>query len=75
VLFPRFQEVGRTRPVDASGLAATLVKDALAELLLVAGEFGERVLDEGRRQAARIHRPGAAHLLEAREPATSPACR
>lgn len=32
VLFPRFQEVGRTRPVDASGLAANLVKDALAEL-------------------------------------------
>lgn len=32
VLFPRFQEVGRTRPVDASGIAATLVKDALAEL-------------------------------------------
>ncbi len=23
VLFPRFQEVGRTRPVDASGIAAT----------------------------------------------------
>lgn len=32
VLFPRFQEVGRTRPVLASGIAATLVKDALAEL-------------------------------------------
>ncbi len=32
VLFPRFQEVGRTRPVDASGQAATLVKDALADL-------------------------------------------
>ncbi|TNC13401.1 alpha/beta hydrolase [Methylobacterium terricola] len=32
VLFPRFQEVGRTRPVDASGITAALVKDALAEL-------------------------------------------
>lgn len=32
VLVPRFQEVGRTRPVDASGIAANLVKDALAEL-------------------------------------------
>ncbi|MFH6782476.1 MULTISPECIES: alpha/beta hydrolase [Methylobacterium] len=32
VLFPRFQEVGRTRPVDASTIAANLVKDALAEL-------------------------------------------
>ncbi|GJD49399.1 hypothetical protein OPKNFCMD_2129 [Methylobacterium crusticola] len=32
VLFPRFQEVNRTRPADASGIAAGLVKDALAEL-------------------------------------------
>ncbi|TGD96428.1 alpha/beta hydrolase [Methylobacterium nonmethylotrophicum] len=32
VLFPRFQEVGRTRPVDASTIAAGLVKDALADL-------------------------------------------
>ncbi|KMO30018.1 alpha/beta hydrolase family protein [Methylobacterium variabile] len=32
VLFPRFQEVNRTRPVDASGIAAGLVKDALADL-------------------------------------------
>jgi pimeloyl-ACP methyl ester carboxylesterase len=32
VLYPRFQEVGRTRPADATGNALTLVKDALAEL-------------------------------------------
>ncbi|KMO12781.1 alpha/beta hydrolase family protein [Methylobacterium platani] len=32
VLFPRFQELNRTRPADASGIAAGLVKDALAEL-------------------------------------------
>ena len=32
VLFPAFQEVGKTRPVDASGIAATLVRDALATL-------------------------------------------
>lgn len=32
VLFPRFQEVNRTRPADASTLAAALVKDALAGL-------------------------------------------
>ncbi|WP_298956578.1 alpha/beta hydrolase [uncultured Methylobacterium sp.] len=32
VLFPRFQEVNRTRPADASTIAAGLVKDALAEL-------------------------------------------
>jgi len=32
VLFPRFQEVGKTRPVDATDRAATLVNDALAAL-------------------------------------------
>jgi dienelactone hydrolase len=32
VLFPRFQEVNRTRPADATDIAATLVKDALAAL-------------------------------------------
>ncbi|AWN47922.1 alpha/beta hydrolase [Methylobacterium terrae] len=32
VLFPRFQELNRTRPADASGIAAGLIKDALAEL-------------------------------------------
>jgi acetyl esterase/lipase len=32
VLYPRFQEVGRTRPADAPANAASLVKDALAEL-------------------------------------------
>ena len=32
VLFPRFQEVNRTRPGDATRLAACLVKDALAAL-------------------------------------------
>ena len=32
VLFPAFQEVGRTRPVEASAAAATLVRDALAAL-------------------------------------------
>lgn len=32
VLVPRFQEIGRTRPVDASGRAATLVKEALEAL-------------------------------------------
>jgi len=32
VLFPRFQEVNRSRPADASGLAETLLRDALAAL-------------------------------------------
>jgi dienelactone hydrolase len=32
VLFPRFQEVNRSRPADASTLAATLVKSALEAL-------------------------------------------
>ncbi|GJD54538.1 chlorophyllase/cutinase-like alpha/beta fold protein [Methylobacterium dankookense] len=32
VLFPRFQEVNRTRPADASALAGRLVKTALDEL-------------------------------------------
>jgi dienelactone hydrolase len=32
VLYPRFQEVGRTRPADASDKAASLVKEALAAL-------------------------------------------
>jgi acetyl esterase/lipase len=32
VLFPRFQEVNRTRPADAPGIAETLVKAALADL-------------------------------------------
>jgi pimeloyl-ACP methyl ester carboxylesterase len=32
VLYPRFQEVGRTRPADATEKAASLVKEALAEL-------------------------------------------
>jgi pimeloyl-ACP methyl ester carboxylesterase len=32
VLYPRFQEVGRTRPVDATANAASLLKDAFAEL-------------------------------------------
>jgi dienelactone hydrolase len=32
VLFPRFQEVNRTRPADATALAAGLIKDALATL-------------------------------------------
>ena len=32
VLFPAFQEVGRTRPVDATASAVSLVKDALAAL-------------------------------------------
>jgi dienelactone hydrolase len=32
VLFPRFQEAGRTRPVDATGNATALVKEAFAEL-------------------------------------------
>jgi acetyl esterase/lipase len=32
VIYPRFQEVGRTRPADATGNAVTLVKEALAEL-------------------------------------------
>ncbi|MEH3144980.1 MAG: alpha/beta hydrolase [Methylobacterium frigidaeris] len=31
-LFPRFQDINRTRPADASGVAAGLLKDALAEL-------------------------------------------
>ena len=32
VIFPRFQDVGRTRPGDATGNAVALVKDAFAEL-------------------------------------------
>jgi acetyl esterase/lipase len=32
VLFPKYQEVNRTRPADASNVAAALVKDALAAL-------------------------------------------
>lgn len=32
VLYPRFQEVGRTRPADATANAASLVKEALTEL-------------------------------------------
>lgn len=32
VLYPRFQEVGRTRPADATANAASLVKEAFAEL-------------------------------------------
>lgn len=32
VLFPRFQDVNRSRPADASALAASLVKDALDAL-------------------------------------------
>ena len=32
VLFPRFQEVNRTRPADATANAERLVKAALAEL-------------------------------------------
>jgi dienelactone hydrolase len=32
VLFPRFQDVNRTRPADAPGIAETLVKAALADL-------------------------------------------
>ena len=32
VLFPKYQEVNRTRPADASASAAGLVKDALAAL-------------------------------------------
>ena len=32
VLFPKYQEVNRIRPADASGVAASLVKDALATL-------------------------------------------
>lgn len=32
VLFPRYQEVNRTRPVDASGKAAALAKEALEQL-------------------------------------------
>src|SRR5689334_13318095 len=32
VLFPRFQDVNRTRPADASALAASLVQSALATL-------------------------------------------
>jgi hypothetical protein len=33
VLFPRFQEVNRTRPADATALASRLVKDALQALV------------------------------------------
>jgi hypothetical protein len=32
VLFPRFQEVNRTRPADATGIATSLVKEALEAL-------------------------------------------
>jgi dienelactone hydrolase len=32
VLFPRYQEINRTRPADATGIAGGLVKDALAAL-------------------------------------------
>ncbi|WP_046868344.1 chlorophyllase/cutinase-like alpha/beta fold protein [Microvirga massiliensis] len=32
VLFPRFQEVNRTRPADATAMAATLVREALEAL-------------------------------------------
>ncbi len=32
VLFPRFQEVNRSRPADASALAETLIRDALSAL-------------------------------------------
>jgi dienelactone hydrolase len=32
VLYPRFQELGRTRPVDATGNAATLIKEAFEAL-------------------------------------------
>ncbi|MGO4574297.1 alpha/beta hydrolase family protein [Microvirga sp. 2TAF3] len=32
VLYPRFQEVNRSRPADASGLAETLIRNALATL-------------------------------------------
>ena len=32
VLYPRFQEVGRTRPADATANAASLLKEAFAEL-------------------------------------------
>ncbi|MCJ2117792.1 alpha/beta hydrolase [Methylobacterium sp. J-001] len=32
VLYPRFQDVNRTRPADAPGIAETLVKAALADL-------------------------------------------
>ena len=32
VLFPRFQEVNRSRPADASGLAAALIRNALEAL-------------------------------------------
>lgn len=32
VLFPRFQEVNRSRPADASALAEDLIRDALADL-------------------------------------------
>lgn len=32
VLFPRFQEVNRTRPADATKMAGDLIKNALAEL-------------------------------------------
>jgi hypothetical protein len=32
VLFPRFQEVNRTRPADATAQAAALLKEAFAAL-------------------------------------------
>jgi acetyl esterase/lipase len=32
VLYPRFQEINRTRPADATGLAAGMLKDAFAAL-------------------------------------------
>jgi hypothetical protein len=37
VLFPRFQDVNRSRPADASALAATLIKNALEALADDAG--------------------------------------
>lgn len=44
VLFPSFQDIGRTRPVDATARTQTLVKDALAAL----AEDAEAKPDTGR---------------------------
>jgi pimeloyl-ACP methyl ester carboxylesterase len=44
VLYPRFQEAGRTRPADATANAVALVKEALAEL----GSDAEARPDTGR---------------------------
>lgn len=44
VLYPRFQEVNRTRPADAPAIAESLVKAALAEI----STDGEAKLDLGR---------------------------